>query len=194
MPRTWSKLRYFKLKTAAASYPVTAANVKLYSRVAHSVEDDLIDTWIAAATKEAEDYQHRAYISQVYTLKYDEYPGSVIYFPRPPLISVDSVKYYDTDDTEAVFSSDNYLVDTTSEVGRLSLNYAVTWPSTILRPVNGVIIEFTAGYGADASSVPDSVKNAIYLFCTHMYENREGENKFPRQFYDLLKPDRMAIY
>lgn len=187
-------MRNHKLKTAAASYPVTAADVKLYARVAHSVEDDLINSWIAAATKEAEDYQHRAFISQVYTMTYDDFPDDVIEFPRPPLISVDSVKYYDTDGTEYVFASSNYQVDLTSEVGRLSLNFGGVWPSTILRPINGLVIEFTAGYGVDRTSVPDSVKNAIYLFCTHMYENREGENKFPEQFYHLLKPDRMAIY
>ncbi len=75
------------------------------------------------------------------------------------------------------------------------LNADLTWPTVSLRPINGVIIDFTAGYGADASTVPDSVKNAIYIYCTHMYENRESESgTIPKEFYDLLRPDRMAIY
>lgn len=187
--------RHYRLATAAASEPVTAADVKLYARVAHSVEDALITSWIAAARKLAEDYQHRAYIEQTWQLAYDDFPDSCILMPRPPLISVESIKYYDYADNETVFSAANYSVDTLSEVGRIFLNYGVQWPTVTLRPRNAVLIDFTVGYGADASAVPDSVKNAIYLYCTHMYENREAENgTIPREFYDLLRPDRMAVY
>ena len=187
--------RSYRLNTPAASEPVTAADVKLYARVAHSVEDTLISSWISAARKLAEDYQHRAYISQTWRLAYDNFPPSCILVPRPPLISVQSIKYYDSDDTEYTFAGANYSVDVISEVGRIALNYAVQWPTVTLRPTNAVIIDFTAGYGASASAVPDSVKNAIYIYCTHMYENREAENgTIPREFYDLLRPDRMAVY
>jgi uncharacterized phiE125 gp8 family phage protein len=187
-------MRFYRLNTAAGVEPVTAAEVKLYARVAHSVEDSIIESWIKAARKEAEDYQHRSYISQTYQMVYDSFPGSFIDFPRPPLISVESVKYYDFEDTETVFASSNYSLDLISEIGRLALNYGITWPTVTLRPLNAVIIDFTAGYGVDADAVPDSVKNAIYLYCTYMYENREAENKFPKEFYDLLRPDRMAVY
>ena len=187
-------MRFFRLNTAAATEPVTKAEVKLCARVAHSVEDSIIDSWIIAARKEAEDYQHRAFISQTYKMVYDSFPGSCIDFPRPPLISVESVKYYDTEDAETVFGSGNYSLDLVSEVGRLALNYGIAWPTVTLRPLNAVIIDFTAGYGVDAAAVPDSVKNAIYLYCTYMYENREAENEFPDAFYDLLRPDRMTVY
>jgi len=187
--------RHYRLITAAASEPVTAADVKLYARVAHAVEDDLIESWIAAGRKLAEDYQHRAYIEQTWRLTYDDFPGSLIYVPRPNLISVESIKYYDYEDSETTWDSSNYFVDTNSEVGRIGLNYGIQWPTVTLRPVNAVIIDFKAGYGDSADDVPDSVKNAIYIYCTHMYENREAENgTIPREFYDLLRPDRMAIY
>jgi len=188
-------MRHYRLNTAAGLEPVTAADVKLYARVAHSVEDDLIDSWIAAAVKLAQDYQHRAYIEQTWKLTYDGFPPSCILVPRPPLISVESIKYYDSDDAETVFSADNYFVDKNSEVGRISLNYGEQWPTVTLRPINAFIIDFTAGYGDAAADVPDSVKNAIYIYCTHMYENREAENgTIPTEFYDLLRPDRMAVY
>lgn len=186
-------MRFFRLNTAAGVEPVTTAEVKLYARVAHSVEDSIIASWIKAARKEAEDYQHRSYIQQTYIMTYDSFPESCFDFPRPPLISVESIKYYDTDDVETVFASSNYFIDLNSEIGRLSLNYGIAWPTVTLRPINAVIIDFTAGYGVDADAVPDSVKNAIYLYCTYMYENREAENKFPREFYDLLRPDKMEV-
>jgi uncharacterized phiE125 gp8 family phage protein len=188
-------VRFYRVETAASVEPVTPAEVKLYARVAHSVEDSLITKWIKAARKLAEDYQHRSYTEQIYRMTYDNFPATPILFPRPPLISVESVKYYDEDDTEAAFSASNYFVDTNSEVGRLVLNAGISWPTVSLRPINGVIIDFKTGYGSDADAVPDSVKNAIYIYCTHMYENRESESgTIPREFYDLLRPDRIAIY
>lgn len=189
-------MRFFRLNTAAAIEPVTTAEVKLYARVAHSVEDSIIASWIKAARKLAEDYQHRSYVEQIYRMTYDSFPGTCIDFPRPPLISVaDPIKYYDTDDTEFEFAASNYFVDTNSEVGRLALNYGISWPTVTLRPINAVIIDFTTGYGDEATDVPDSVKNAIYIYCTHMYENRESESgTVPKEFYDLLRPDRMAVY
>jgi len=187
--------RFYRLNTAASVEPVTAAEVKLYARVAHSVEDSLIEKWIKAARKLAEDYQHRSYVEQVYRMTYDDFPATPILFPRPPLIEVLSIKYYDEDDTETVFSDSNYFVDINSEVGRLALNANITWPTVSLRPINAVIIDFKTGYGPNADAVPDSVKNAIYIYCTHMYENREAESgTIPKEFYDLLRPDRMAIY
>ncbi len=188
-------MRFYRLNTPAGAEPVTPADVKLYARVAHTVEDALITSWIKAARKLAEDYQHRSFIDQTYRMVYDAFPDTCIDFPRPPLKGVTSVKYYDTEDTEYTFDASNYTVDLISEVGRLSLNYGISWPTITLRPINAVIIDFSAGYGADGSAVPDSVKNAIYIYCTHMYENRESESgTIPTEFYDLLRPDRMAVY
>lgn len=186
-------MRLYRLKTAPASEPVSAAEVKTHARVAHSVEDALIAQWIKAARKLAEEYQHRSYITQVWRMVYDAFPPSCFDFPRPPLVSVDSVKYYDVDDTEATFAASNYHVDLISEVGRLSLSDGVQWPTVSLRPINSVIIEFTSGYGA-AAAVPDSVKDAIYLYCTWRYESRAGEEGVPEAFYDILRPDRLAVY
>jgi len=84
------------------------------------------------------------------------------------------IKYYDTDDTEATFAASNYFVDTKSEPGRVALNYSAAWPSTTLRPVNGVCVIFVAGYGDAAANVPQYIKSAILLLIGHWYENREG--------------------
>lgn len=184
-----------RLKTAAAEAPVTVAEVKLNARVAHAVEDDLIQQWINAAAKMAGEYQHRSYVNEVYRVIFDKYPPSCFDLPVAPLVSVDSVKYYDTDDNELTFSAGNYFIDNISEVGRFSLNDDAVWPNTTLRPINAVIVEFTAGYGVDATTVPDSVKNAIYLYCTYMYENRDAEaGTIPKAFFDVLKPDRVVSY
>lgn len=187
-------MRHYRVKTQASTEPVTLDDVKLYARVGHAVEDTLINSWISAGRKLAEDYQHRSYVTQVWQMTFDSFPSKCLEIPQPPLISLDSVKIYDEDGAETTVSTSDYFVDLTSEIGRVAFVSDYSWPSVTLRPLNGVVVEFTTGYGA-AAAVPDSVKNAIYIYCTHMYENRESESgTIPREFYDLLKPDRMAVY
>lgn len=138
-------------------------------------EDDLLNALITSAREYAETFQRRAYITQTWELWLDKWPNkNYIQIPLPPLQSTDfSIKYYDTDDTEADFSSDNYFIDIKSEPGRAVLNYGEKWPSTTLRPVNGICVTFKAGYGDAATAVPNKVKQAMLLLISHWYENRE---------------------
>jgi hypothetical protein len=112
------------------------------------------------------------------------------------------LKYYDTANVEYDFDLNDLIIDTSSEPGRISLGYSVQWPTVTLRPINSVKIRFTAGYG-DAGgttttpdfvieSVPSSVKDAIYVYCAWRNENRAGEVDLPKQFYDILRPDRIV--
>ncbi len=138
-----------------------------------SVEDDLITALIKASRRYCEGYQNRAYITQTWELWLDGFPNTnYIDIPLPPLQSL-TINYYDVDDTEALFASSNYFVDTKTEPGRVVLSDGEVWPSTTLRPANGVKIEFIAGYGAAGSDVPEDVKQAMLLALGNWYENRE---------------------
>jgi uncharacterized phiE125 gp8 family phage protein len=149
--------------------------VSIIKDASTSVENDLIEALITSARQYAEDFQRRAYITQTWELWLDDWPeGDYIQIPLPPLQSVSSVKYYDTDDTENTFSTDDYFVDTKSEPGRVSLNYGEVWPTTTLRPANGVCVTFVAGYGDNRSDVPKKVKQAMLLLISGWYENRES--------------------
>ena len=140
-----------------------------------STEDTLITSYIKAAREYCESFQNRSYISQTWELWLDSFPnGNYIRIPLPPLVSVSSVKYYDTSNTEATFSSDDYFVDTKSEPGRLCLAYGESWPSTTLRSYNGVCITFVCGYGSTSSYVPERVRQSILLLVADYYANREA--------------------
>jgi len=51
------------------------------------------------------------------------------------------------------------------------LRYGQSWPTTYSEP-NAVVVRFIAGY-ATADAVPELIKNGMYLYISHMYENRE---------------------
>ncbi|NIP96558.1 MAG: hypothetical protein GWO24_25240, partial [Akkermansiaceae bacterium] len=92
-----------------------------------------------AARTLAEQVQGRALITQTWDLTLDGWPAKGYFeLPRAPLQSITSIKYYDEDDTEATVDSGTYFVDIASEPGRVVLNSGESWPSTTLRPVNGV--------------------------------------------------------
>jgi len=149
--------------------------VSMIKDASTTVENSLLNSLITVARQYAENFQKRAFLTQDWELWLDDFPSkNYIQIPLPPLQSITSVKYYDTSDTEATFSSDDYFVDTKSEPGRIGLNYGETWPTTALRPINGVYIEFKAGYGDAATDVPETVKQAMLLLIGAWYEQREA--------------------
>jgi len=107
------------------------------------------------------------------------------------------VRYYDTDDTAYFIDAGDYLVDVKSEPGRVCLNYGESWPSTTLRPHNGICVTFVAGYGDAASDVPRNIRQAMLLLIGHLYENREDVitgtivSQMPLASQHLLWKDRI---
>jgi uncharacterized phiE125 gp8 family phage protein len=161
-----------------------------------SAEDDLLESDIAAAREYCEEFQNRAYLTQTWELWLDSFPGrDYIELPRPPLASITSVKYYNTANTEATMTASDYFVDTKSEPGRVVLTYGKSWPSTTLRPANGVCVTFVAGETA-AASVKKKWKQAMLLIIGHLYEHREDSveralQNIPLGAQALLYQDRV---
>lgn len=186
--------------------PVTVEEVKLYTHIDHDVDDKLIAQWIKSARTLAENYQSRAYYEQTWEMSFDCFPRLPLQFPRPPLVSIDFIKYYDSTNVITTLSLSDFIVDTNREPGRLMHTYLGTWPTTTLRTMDAVRIRYTCGYegmfsndsttttySPDIIPIPDTVRDAIYLYCAYRNENRSGEiDQVPRHFFDLLRQDRMS--
>lgn len=156
--------------------PVTLAEAKSHLRVDTTADDTLISTYIAVAR----DYVERtcrprlALLTQTWRYLADEWPESDTIELRPyPLKTVKSITYTSSAGVTTTFAATNYVVDTSSQPGRVRLKSTVSWPSTTLQELNGLAIEFDAGFGAAGSSVPVSLRQAILLLIGHWYENRE---------------------
>ena len=179
--------------TPPAFEPVTVDEAKLQCRISHDVEDSLIAHWIKAGREMAQAFQRRAYVEQTLELSFDNFPRLPIELPSPPLVSVSSVKYYDTDNTEYSMSMSSFIVDTASQPGRIVWAYNELWPAVTLRPADAVKIRYVAGF-SESENVPYVVKAAIMLFVSHMNENRTGEaGPVPPAFYNLLRPTRVFV-
>ncbi|MCG8668920.1 MAG: hypothetical protein MI867_05865, partial [Pseudomonadales bacterium] len=110
-----------------------------------------------------------------------------------PLISVESVTYYDADDAEQTLSSSLYRVYPGNYGFEIELKPDTVIPVTSTRK-DAVKIAFTAGFGA-GTAVPEPILGAISMLAGHFYEN-PTESSPDRNHpivvgaFDLIEPFR----
>lgn len=178
-------------------------NVTASGSPATHPDDDLITAQGIAAREWVEAYISAAIIQRQFEMKLDSFPVcDYIELPQSNLISIESVQYVDADGATQTWSSSNYSADTSSFVGRLLRGYNVEWPTTRSQR-QAATITYTAGFPDNGASppnltanVPKSIKAAIKLMVSNMYENREemvvgtvtAEVKGNTTVKDLLAP------
>lgn len=164
-------LRYIRavatVAVAACEFSVTVAREALTTE-----ENDLLDSLITAARDDVETRTRRALVNTALKYTLDTFP-CVIRLPRSPVVSVESLKYFDTDGVQQTLSAALYTLDTESEPARIVPAYSESWPSIRAVP-NAVEVNFTAGYGAAATDVPRMLVVSIKILCGHWYEHREA--------------------
>jgi uncharacterized phiE125 gp8 family phage protein len=188
-----------KITTPPVIEPISLDEAKLHLRISHTTEDEMISRVIIAARNYCEDITGRALINRTITGVSSEYPGSVITLPHSPLISIDSLKMTDSDGNTTTVSTDSYIVDTYAEPGQIVRKQSETWPVDSLQEVNGVEVIYQAGYGTDASDVPETIRQAMLLIIGHWYENREDvvigqiPSRLPLAVNSLLSMEKVFI-
>lgn len=163
------------LVTEPATEPITLDEAKAHLRVSITDDDALITALIVAARERAEQETRRALITQTWDATGRYFPG-VIRVPKPPLISVTHVKYFDTANVEQTLNATTFYKTSApagpdAGPGRISLRYGQVWPS-VYAEEDVVTVRFVAGYGA-AADVPQTIKQGMLLAIGHWYANRE---------------------
>ena len=161
-----------RVVTAPTVEPVAIAECKLDARVDGTTEDVLFATWIAAARTEIEEAARRAFVNRTLELALARWPGGCgITLPYPPLVSVTSIKYYDSANVQQTWAAASYIVIADEEPGRIVLGYGMAWP-TDLHPTPRIRIRYVAGYGASPAAVPDYYKQDIRGLVKLQYDYR----------------------
>ena len=157
--------------TAAVTEPVSLDRVKRSLGLDNVRDfDTTLQELIKSATNAVSNDLGRALTTTVYTLHLDRWPGREIQLPYPPLISVDSVKYYgDTTETLDTFSSGSYTVSTGGDPGVIWLNEDADWPDLMDRP-SPTDIQFQAGYGAGTDDVPAAIQAAVTMTAAYFFD------------------------
>ena len=165
-----SKYQLDLYTTDAASEPCSAAEAKTFMRIDHSDEDTLITELITVARQMAEDYTNRSFITQTHKMYFDEFPTDCIRLPRGSAISVVGIDYAVSAAHDTEFSSANYNSSLEGDIG--IIEPSDEWPDHDTDYPYGIEVEFTAGYGTNATDVPTPIKSAIYLIVSDLYEFR----------------------
>jgi uncharacterized phiE125 gp8 family phage protein len=101
------------------------------------------------------------------------YPRTVagsLYVPlyRTPLVSIDAVKYYDTDNELQTMAEADYLAITHTEPGTLVIIGEL--PMVFDRP-DAIQVEFQAGH-AEPGEIPQIHRHLVKMLVHHLYEER----------------------
>lgn len=157
--------------------PVSLADAKQALRLTGADEDGYLTNRIVEARRLVERWLGRQLITATWKLYLDEFPDEVL-LEKLPVATVTSITYVDLDGTTQTLASADYQTDITSQdtPARIMPAYGKSWPDTRADTYNAVCVTFTAGYGAAATSVPDTIKAAILLLVGHRYELREPLN------------------
>lgn len=168
--------------TAPSSSPVTVAEAKKQLEIwdDDSTHDAHLRWLIEAATEFAESYTGRAFITQTWQVSLTRFPlasmdrfGQSIVLPRPPLQSITSIQYVDSDGVTQTVSSSDYQVVTGATPGYVCPAYDAVWPAPRYQP-EAVTVTYVAGYGNDPSDVPQIARQGILMLVAHWFENREA--------------------
>jgi uncharacterized phiE125 gp8 family phage protein len=136
----------------------------------NTTDDWLLAILLASARQYGETLTRRAFMPQTWDLVLDNFPGRELTIPKPPLQSVTSIGYVDSNGVAQVLDPSQYQVDAKSEPGRITPAFGLVWPVTRWQ-MNAVTVRIVNGY-ADAASVPECVKNWLLLRTRTLWENR----------------------
>ncbi len=170
----------FGVSTPSTDSASTTADLKTWLRVDTSDEDTEIAFMGMACQNILEDLTNTTMMQQTMKVYFDGFPpeGTPMRLPRPPLISVTSIKYVDADGTQQTWSNTLYEVST---LGKLpaeilpieSESYPTTGSTPTASVFNKVEVEYTAGY-ATRGEIPEGFVVGHRMFVGHFYNNREA--------------------
>ena len=179
------------LVTDATSLPWTLSDftAEIVGYVQSTANDAVCTAVLNAATKWVQNQTCRQFIQATWLQSCNRWPytySTPFLFPADalgsggidyaipvalqPLVSVSSVKYYDTNGTQQTVSTSHYWAITVSIPPKVAFDPTLfTWPNVQVGRPEPIEIRFVAGY-ASAAVVPYDLKRAIHLLARYWYE------------------------
>lgn len=159
--------------------PVSLDDAKGHLGVTDDAHDNLLTGLITGAVSWCESYTGRVFIRRSAAFRIDGWPlDGVIRTPIPPLISVESIGYLDSNGEQQVLPVDQYRVDTASVPGRITPAYGVSWPTVRAVP-DAITVTLDAGYGlTEESKVPEGIRAAILLHVQKYFDRDDREGSY----------------
>lgn len=176
---------YRLIETAPpAQEPVSLDDLKAHLRLGHAAEDAYLSALIVTARQLCEAATGRALVTRGYSLFMDHWPrtrgqdwwdgaregveisAARLALPQPPVAAVEGIYLHDAQGGESAFDAAGYVADAAG--ARIVLTGASPVPA---RPVNGIEVRYTSGYGAP-QDVPGILCQAVKMLAAYLYAHR----------------------
>lgn len=183
-------------------------------------DDAMLAAHITAARQDIEARTRRALVQQTVRVSYSGFPWSrqayeqlspsrrmeslcALRLPRPPLVRVESVHYYDSANTLTLLADSNYYV-TDEQMPELRFVATFVPPTTYTRP-DSVRVSCVVGYTPDgsppttqedyAANVPQQLKQAIILAVQCLYDDLQPADwtRIQTAIESLVQPYRVQL-
>ena len=159
----------YTLTTPPTAEPLTLAEARAHLRLDQNDEDALLLSLIRTAREHLERETGLCLIAQSWRLYLDCWPqDGIIRIARSPVQAIQNIRVHDGEGTALHVSLEDHLLDGAGRPVRLWLRH----PPHPGQPLNGIEIDFTAGYGEAGADVPDTLKRAMLLHVSHMFAFR----------------------
>ena len=149
--------------------PLTLAETKAHLRVETSADDAVITGLIRTVRDHLERQTGLLLLTRTFRLYLDDWPlARVIQIARGPVQTIEAVTVYDADGMPQNIDATGFVLDGQARPARLILPRQPE-PG---RAINGIEIDFSAGFGSTGADVPDTLKRAMLLHAALLYEFR----------------------
>lgn len=177
-----------KILAPPASEPVSLAAAKLFLRVDHDDEDDLIARLIGAARDAVEAGSGRALITRrvretLDLWSRDALGGAVL--SLSPVTNIVAVRLIASNGSESVIDPGSYRLDGARDRPRIVFEHGLP---AILRAMGGVEIDYDSGLAANPADLPPALTQAVLHVAGALYEAREGAAQIPEAARALMRP------
>ena len=148
--------------------PITLEDFKTHLRIEHNDSDRYLLDKLQTATQQVEDYIGAPVIEREFKIVLSAWPtvatdGTVgIRVPNPPLVSVTSIVYRDTADTEQTVDGANYRIAQADDYPLIIPVNDNSWPD-VLSVDDAIVITYVAGWASKPSEVPGAIREAVMV-------------------------------
>ncbi|EGL66013.1 hypothetical protein AGRO_1266 [Agrobacterium sp. ATCC 31749] len=149
--------------------PLTLAEAKAHLRLDGGEEDALLAALLRAAREHLERVTGLCLIRQTWRFYLDRWPETgVILIGKGPVQAIETILVFDGQGRAADITGADRLLDGVARPARLWLR---DLPSPG-RAMNGIEIDFIAGYGEAGTDVPGTLKRAMLMHVAQMFAFR----------------------
>lgn len=194
----------YKVITPARVKPISTSEFCEVARLSKSQvrrQSHLIDLILAAVTECAEGWTRRTFINTEFQYIADFFPGyglggryDGIELRRAPVQSIEQIEYLDTDNAPIVIDPSDYYLIESDDYGCVMNDPGYSWPTQLSKRLQGVRINFIAGYGDKPENVPQDLRLAMLEHANYFFHNRGDCACNCKEAEKFMPADVRAIY